>query len=123
MVYFDYSQNRYVCSTPTVIPDIRAHLANWRHFRRATRTWPVLSIVTFLMRFLILIAGLVAALWYGVARNGWTRDQYYLISGGVLIPILFFWFILERMAWNHDLRRKGIASDSDVWGVDQFPRK
>jgi hypothetical protein len=123
MVYFNYSQNRYVCSTPTVIPDIRAHVANWRQFRRATRSWPVVSTSTFLMRFVIIIGGVVGALWYGVARHGWTGTNYYLTSFAVLIPILFLWFILERIAWNHDLRRKGIASDSDVWGVDQFPRK
>jgi hypothetical protein len=123
MVYFDYRQNRYVASTPTLIPDIRAHVANWRQFRRATGIWPVLSVATFLTRFLIMIAGVVAALWYGVARHGWTRGQYYLTSFAVLIPTLFFWFILERIAWNHDLRSKGVASDSDIWGVDQFPEK
>jgi hypothetical protein len=123
MVYFDYGQNRYVCSAPSVIPDIRAHVANWRQFRRATSTWPILSIGTFHMRFFLMIASVVGALWYGVARHGWTKNQYFLTSFAVLIPILFLWFIVERVAWNHELRRKGIASDSDVWGVDQFPQK
>jgi hypothetical protein len=123
MVYFDYGQNRYVCSKPTLVPDIRGHLANWRQFRKATSTWPVLSILIFLMRFVIMIAGVIISLWYGVARHGWTKDQYFLISFAVLIPILFLWFLLERVAWNHELRNKGIASNSEVWGVDQFPEK
>jgi hypothetical protein len=73
------------------------------------------------MRFVIIIAGVIASLWYGVARHGWTGNQYYVISFVVLIPICIAWFLLERVAWNYDLRRKGISSNSDVWGVDQFP--
>lgn len=121
MVYYDYGQGRYVCSTPTIIPDIRAHIANWRRFQRATKAWPVLSIVAFLTRFAIVFAGIIVALWYGVARHGWTQGEYYLISCVVLLPILFLWFLVERVAWNLDLRKKGIASDSDIWGVNQFP--
>ena len=67
--------------------------------------------------------GVVAALWYGVALHGWSKDQYFLIGLGAVIPIMFLWYLVERAAWNHDLRRKGIASSSDVWGVDQFPPK
>ena len=123
MVYFDYGQNRYVCSTPTVIPDIRAHIANWKHYHRATRVWPVLSIVTFLMRLVLLLAGVAFCLWYGVARHGWTGNEYYLISLGTGLPILLLWYLLERAAWNHDLRNARLASNSDVWGVTQFPQQ
>ena len=123
MVYFDFSQNRYVSSQPTLIPDIRAHLANWRQFRRATRGWPILSMITFLLRFVIMISGVVATLWYGVARHDWTKDEdeYFLIPLAVLIPILILWYLVERIAWNRDLRRKGIAKNSEIWGVNQFP--
>jgi hypothetical protein len=122
MIYWSYSQNRYVCSTPTIIPDIRAHVANWRQFRRATSTWPFLSIATFLMRFLIIISGTIAALWYA-DHHDWTKNGTFLALFAVVLPVAFLWFILERAAWNHDLRQKGIASNSDVWGVDQFPQK
>jgi hypothetical protein len=121
MVHFDYSQNRYVASNPTLIPDVRAHLANWRRFQKATKTWPVLSIATFLLRFVIIVAAVIALLWYG-DRQAWTKNEYLLTSFG-LLPIALLWFLLERVAWNHDLRRKGIASNSEVWGIDQFPRK
>jgi len=121
MVYYDYSQNRYVCSTPTLIPDIRAHLANWRQFRKVTSVWPFLAMSTFFMRFVIMIAAMAATLWYGVVHRDWTKGEY-LASFALLIPILILWFLIERLAWNHDLRRMGIASNSDVWGVDQFPK-
>jgi uncharacterized membrane protein len=123
MVYFDRAQNRYVCSNPTLIPDVRAHLANWRQFHKATKTWPILSIATFLLRFVIMVSGIIASLWYGVARENWTKDEYLLISLAVIIPVLFTWFLLERLAWNYDLHRKGISSNSDVWSINQFPRK
>ena len=123
MVYFDYGQNRYVCSTPTVIPDIRAHLANWRQFRKATGSWPLLSITTFLARFLIMIVGITAVLWCGAARHDWTKGQFFLVTFVVLVPVLIVWFLIERTAWNRDLRRKGIARDSDVWGIEQFPQR
>jgi hypothetical protein len=120
MVYWD--GQRYVSSKPVVIPDIREHVTNWRRFRRLTGAWPILSIATYLLRFVIIVATVIAALWYGVARHAWTRDQYFL-SCLVLIPILFCWFRVERMAWNRELRERGIASPTDVWGVTQFPEQ
>ena len=123
MVYFDYSQGRFVPSTPSVIPDIRAHVANWNHFRRATQRWPTLSIVTFLLRFVLAVAGAGFAVWYGLVLHDWSRDQYYLYSLGALIPVLFCWYLIERAAWNRDLRVAGLSSASDVWGLQQFPSK
>lgn len=121
MVYFDYGQNRYVCSRPTLIPDIRAHVANWNHYRRATGVWPVLSILTFLTRFALLIVGVAVAIFCGVMRRGWTSNEYYLISIGATLPIILLWYLVERAAWNHDLRTRGLASNGDIWGLNQFP--
>jgi hypothetical protein len=123
MVYFDYGQNRYVCSTPTVVPDIRAHVANWKRYHRAMGKWPKLSILTFAMRFLLVFAGVALAVWYGLVRSGWNSNKYYLVSLAALLPILFLWYLAERAAWNHDLRTAGLTSSSDVWGVTQFPLK
>jgi hypothetical protein len=119
MVYWD--GQRYVSSKPVLIPDIRKHVTNWRQFRRLTGAWPILSIATYLLRFVIITAGVVAILWYGVARHGWTKDQYFLLS--FLVVIIFCWFRVERMAWNRELRERGIASPNDVWGVTQFPEE
>jgi hypothetical protein len=60
MVYWD--GQRYVSSKPVLIPDIRKHVTNWRRFRRLTGAWPILSIATYLLRFVIITAGVVAAL-------------------------------------------------------------
>ena len=81
------------------------------------------AILTFLMRFVIIIASVITSLWYGVVRHGWTKNEYFLISLAVLIPIILLWFLVERAAWNHDLRSKDITSNSEIWGVDQFPKK
>ena len=73
------------------------------------------------MRFVLVIAGVAAAIFYGVMRRGWTSNEYYLISIGVMLPILLLWYLVERAAWNRDLRTRGLASNSDIWGLNQFP--
>lgn len=56
---------------------------------------------------MIILSVFIAAIWYGVALHDWTKGEYFLVSLGVLFPILVVWFLVERLAWNHDLRRKG----------------
>ena len=130
MVFWD--GQRYVAAKPTLIPDIPVHLANWRRFRKLTGEWPILSILMYVLRFaekskypkhgaIIMIAGVVIALWHGVAGHGWSKGQYYLSAFAVVMPLLIVWFILERRAWNRDLQQYGLASSNDVWGVTQFP--
>jgi hypothetical protein len=132
MVYWD--GKRYVSSKPVLIPDIRNHVTNWPRFRRLTGAWPILSIATYLLRFVIIMAGMFAALWYGVARHGWTKEQYFLLSFLALIPILFCWFLVERMAWDVSLHwgrkpvirgewhRRILRSGFDVTDVAKYLR-
>jgi hypothetical protein len=105
----------------TFVPDVRSHLAMWRRFREKTGVWPLLSITTYLLRFILMGAGVVAIVWYGNANHGWTRGQGALAALLLMVPILFLWFIVERVAWNHDLCETGVSSEKDVWGTDQFP--
>lgn len=120
MVYWD--GQRYVSRTPTVIPDIRIHLENWREFNKVTRSWPVLSIAAYAMRFVIMIGGVVFALWYAI-HHDLTKGQGALIGLVVSLPALFGWFLVERAAWNHNLRQRGISSPQEIWSVTQFPQK
>lgn len=115
MVYFDYSQNRYVCSKPSLIPRLRAYRANWRLFHKATGTWPVLSIGVFTFRCGIVIIALITFLKYATARHG--LKSLFFRRFVILILIASAWFLVERVAWNYDLRRKGIAPNSDIWSA------
>lgn len=116
-----WNGQRYVENRPTLIPDIRSHLAVWRRFQQETRVLPVLSIATYFLRFVLMAAGVVGVLWYGVANHGWSKGQGLLAALLVLVPALIGWLIVERSAWNYDLRRHGLSSEEDRWDVNQFP--
>lgn len=102
---------------------ISAHPTIWRRFKDQTGSWPVLSITTYALRFILLLAGMGAIIWYGDVIRGWTRHQVGLAFALILAPVLYVWFIIERIAWNHDLRKAGVSSERDVWETDKFPEK
>ncbi|MGC2790887.1 MAG: hypothetical protein WA899_02605, partial [Candidatus Sulfotelmatobacter sp.] len=58
----------------TLSSDIRAHVENWRRFKRAAKTWPAISIATYVMRFFLIVAGVVLGIWYQV-RHDLTKGQ------------------------------------------------
>ena len=118
MVYFDYGQNRYVCSKPSLIPRLRAYRANWHVFRKATGMWPQLSIATFIFRYVIVIIALVTFMKYATARHG--LKSLLLHRFELLILVASAWFLVERVAWNYDLWSKNIAPNSDIWS-DHLP--
>ena len=119
MVYFDYSQNRYVCSNPSFIPRLRAYRANWLLFHKATGTWPLLSIAAFIYRYVIATIALITFLKYTTARHGLKSLFFHRFV--VLIFVASAWFLVERVAWSYDLRTKKIAPNSDIWSDHPGP--
>ena len=113
MVYFNYGQNRYVCSKPSFIPRLRAYRANWRLFHKATGMWPLLSIANFIFRYVIVIIALITFLKYAMARH--ELKSLFLHRFVVLILVASAWFLVERVAWSYDLRSKKIAPNSEIW--------
>jgi hypothetical protein len=103
------------------IPGVRSHIEVWRRFKNATGTWPIISITTYALRFILLVAGMAVIIWYGDVIHGWTRHQVGLALAALLAPVIYVWFIVERTAWNHDLRKAGLSSEQNVWSTDQFP--
>jgi hypothetical protein len=67
-----------------------------------------------------MIGGVISVLRY-VEHHDLTKGQGSLICLAILVPVLFAWFIVERAAWNRDLRLKGISSGREFWSVTQFP--
>jgi hypothetical protein len=107
-------------SARTLFSDFRVHAENWRRFRKATGTWPVISIVAYVGRFFLIVAGVILAIWYG-ALHDLTKGRSFLLFLAVLVPVILVWFVVENVAWNYELRHKGISSSSDIWKVSQFP--
>ncbi len=118
MGYFGGNGPRYLLTK--VVPDVRGHFAIWRSFEKKTGAWPIASIGTFLLRFVLAVAGMITILRYSL-KHGWTRNQDALAITFLLMPILLLWFVVERLAWNRDLRGKGLSTHTDWWDVDQFP--
>jgi hypothetical protein len=75
-----WNGQRHVETRSTLIPDIRSHVATWRRFQQETRVLPVLSIATYFLRFVLMAAGVVGVLWYGVANHGWSKGPGALSS-------------------------------------------
>jgi len=48
-----------------IIPDIRVHIENWRRFRDVTHFWPVLSILAYVVNFVVVIGGFGFIAFYG----------------------------------------------------------
>jgi hypothetical protein len=107
--------------TPSmIVRDVRTHAGNWRHFKEATGSSPVLSIVAYIVPFVVAIGGIGLIVFFG------TRRHMYRQSLGlwpfILVAFPFVWRrFVERAVWNHELRRKGISSSIETWDVTQFP--
>jgi len=111
----------YRPASSRLVPDLRDHVANWSRFKKKTGGWPALSITTYVMRFMLMIGGLISASWYGAFHL--SKTQVGVTCLVVLLFVFIVWSIVERSAWNRDLRRTGISSDQDIWGVTQFPHE
>ena len=100
--------------------DVGSHAAIWRQFRSVTGSWPKLSILAYIMRFIAILVCVIVAIWYG-ERHSLTKGQGGLICLAIALPVLGAWFLVEIQIWNYELRQKGISSRKDIWKTDQFP--
>jgi hypothetical protein len=72
----------------------------------------------FLLRFPIMISVMTLIMVYS-EEHGWGLASFILAFG--LLLALISWFLVERIAWNHDLRGSGLSNGKDSWNVTQFP--
>ncbi len=113
----------YRASSPTIGPSVRTHVALWRRFWKVSGRWPTLSIIAFVVRFIIAIAAIVVSILYD-DRHNLRRGAGFLVFLALLCPsVAIWWFFVELRLWNYYLRREGISSKRDLWDTDQFPSK
>lgn len=105
-----------------VITDIRKHAANWREFECRVGSLPRASIVLYVLRYVLVIAGMGFAVWRGL-KEQWTFGHWLLICVPIALGFLVLWTTLERRTWNRELRMKGLSSEQEIWSVTEFPPK
>lgn len=103
-----------------IILNVRKRSAAFRNYKCLTGVWPALTAALYAARYL-LWAGLVAfLLWYGRQHHAnVNRVTFYALVG--FLPVIFVWNVLETLAWNYDLRRKGLIPRGTYLGLTQIP--
>lgn len=89
-------------------------------YRRRTGTWPVLSMGLYAGRLILMFVAISFLFWYGrshPATLSRTAIYFFLAT----LPVAFAWSIAESVAWNYDLRRKGLIPPQTILGVRQLP--
>jgi hypothetical protein len=105
-------------SPRTLTAPFRSHVTLWRRYKNRIGSWPILSMATYALRYILLLLAVGAIILYGNLIHGWTRHQIGFAFAVILGPVLYAWFIIERIAWNQDLRKAGILSEMDLWNPD-----
>ena len=89
-------------------------------YRRRTGSWPLLSLSLYAGRFVFMLAVVGFLFWYNQSHgDSLQRTMIYFLIG--TLPIVVAWSIAETMAWNHDLRRKGLIAKGTIFAVRQLP--
>jgi hypothetical protein len=103
-----------------IILNVRKRRVAFHHYKCIAGMWPLLTAGLYVGRFLLML-GLVAFLvWYGY-RHGASANRVSLYALIGFIPLIFVWNILETLAWNFELRRKGLIGQGIYLGLTQIP--
>ena len=94
--------------------------AAFREYKQRTGAWPVLSIVLYAARFVLMFAIISVLFWYGRLHAGSTT--HVTIGFLVLSPLfILLWTLLESVVWNYELRREQLISRGTFLTIKQFP--
>ena len=89
-------------------------------YRRRTGSWPTLSLSIYIGRIVLMIAAIAILFWYG--RNhpdNLSRTTIYFFLA--TLPLALASIVAETLAWNYDLRRKGLIAKGAIFAVRQMP--
>jgi hypothetical protein len=102
------------------ILNVRKRSAAFKTYKCLTGVWPVLTAALYAGRFLLMFILISALFWYGRQHSSnVNRVTLYALVG--FLPVIFVWNILETLAWNYDLRRKGLIPRGTYLGLTQIP--
>ncbi len=67
-----------------------------------------------------MLAGISFLFWYGRNHSETqVRTTIYFVL--ITLPVALAWSVAESVAWNRDLRSKGLIPPRTILGVRQFP--
>lgn len=102
------------------ILDVRKRSAAFRTYKCLTGIWPVLTAALYAGRYVLMLTLFSVLFWYGRHHTAnVNRVTLYALVG--FLPVIFVWNILETLAWNYELRRKGLIPRGTYLGLTQIP--
>ena len=119
MPHYDFGTGRYDSNARVIRPSIRSHAAVWHKYQKHIGRCPVLSVLIYGLRYVLVPAGAIFCVWYSETRR-WTKVS---TAAAVLtsLVLMFGWLKFEILVWNLELRKRNLSSATDVWDVTQFP--
>lgn len=103
-----------------IILNVRKRRVAFHHYKCITGMWPLLTAVLYAGRFLLMFGLIVFLLWYGRQHSA-SANRVTLYSLIGFVPLIFVWNVLETLAWNFELRRKGMIGQGIYLGLTQIP--
>lgn len=102
-----------------VILNVRKRSAAFRTYKCLTGVWPALTAALYAGRYLLVVSIISALLYDRQHSPGINRVTFYALAG--FLPMIFIWNIFETLAWNYDLRRKGLIPRGTYLSLTQIP--
>lgn len=103
-----------------IILNVRKRRVAFHHYKCITGIWPLLTVACYVGRFLLLLGLIAFLVWYGGQHSASpNRVTLYALIG--FVPVIFVWNVLETLAWNFELRRKGLIGQGIYLGLTQIP--
>jgi hypothetical protein len=81
-----------------------ATVRDWKHYKRQTGEWPLISIAAYVLHLIAMLAGIALLVWYG-GKQGWSNTQLVLVLLPLALFGVFSWDWVQRKIRLGEIRR------------------